>query len=266
MRRTTCARSGRTSTRASSTTAGTSCARTPSRARRSSAIIPKDAELTEASRRLPGVGLARRRSEEALRAPDGGLLPATPENADWNVGRLLDAVEELGDLDNTLVFYIWGDNGASMEGTTTGSFNETDVPERPRARPEPADATDRAVRRHRGPRRRPHRAALRRRLGARDEHAVPVGKAVGQPPRRHPRPDGRRLAGSASSPTRPIRTQFTHVHRRRVRPFSRPRASRARRWSTASRKSRWTARASSTRSTTPKADRAPHDAVLRDVR
>ena len=47
------------------------------------------------------------------------------ENADWNVGRLLDAVEEMGELDNTLVIYIWGDNGASMEGTLTGSFNET---------------------------------------------------------------------------------------------------------------------------------------------
>jgi arylsulfatase A-like enzyme len=42
----------------------------------------------------------------------------------WNVGRLLDAIEEQGDLDNTLIFYIWGDNGASMEGTITGSFNE----------------------------------------------------------------------------------------------------------------------------------------------
>lgn len=46
------------------------------------------------------------------------------ENADWNVGRLLDAIEDLGESDNTLVFYIWGDNGASMEGTNTGSFNE----------------------------------------------------------------------------------------------------------------------------------------------
>jgi arylsulfatase len=46
------------------------------------------------------------------------------ENADWNVGRLLDAIEEMGDLDNTLIIYIWGDNGASLEGTTTGSFNE----------------------------------------------------------------------------------------------------------------------------------------------
>ncbi len=46
------------------------------------------------------------------------------ENADHNVGRVLDAIEELGELDNTLVLWIWGDNGASMEGTITGSFNE----------------------------------------------------------------------------------------------------------------------------------------------
>ena len=46
------------------------------------------------------------------------------DNADWNVGRLLDAVEEMGDLEDTLIFYIWGDNGASLEGTETGSFNE----------------------------------------------------------------------------------------------------------------------------------------------
>ena len=37
---------------------------------------------------------------------------------------MLDAIEDLGELDNTLVIWIWGDNGASMEGTPTGSFNE----------------------------------------------------------------------------------------------------------------------------------------------
>jgi arylsulfatase len=46
------------------------------------------------------------------------------ENADHNAGRLLDAVAEMGEADNTLVFYIFGDNGASLEGTVTGSFNE----------------------------------------------------------------------------------------------------------------------------------------------
>ena len=46
------------------------------------------------------------------------------ENADYNVGRVIDAIEELGELDDTLIVWIWGDNGASMEGTITGSFNE----------------------------------------------------------------------------------------------------------------------------------------------
>ena len=46
------------------------------------------------------------------------------ENADYNVGRVIDAIDELGELDNTLILWIWGDNGASMEGTITGSFNE----------------------------------------------------------------------------------------------------------------------------------------------
>ncbi|MGH8869882.1 MAG: arylsulfatase [Actinomycetes bacterium] len=46
------------------------------------------------------------------------------ENADHNVGRVIDAIDELGELDNTVIVWIWGDNGASMEGTVTGSFNE----------------------------------------------------------------------------------------------------------------------------------------------
>jgi arylsulfatase len=46
------------------------------------------------------------------------------ENADHHVGRLLDSIEEMGELDNTIVMWIWGDNGASLEGTPTGTFNE----------------------------------------------------------------------------------------------------------------------------------------------
>jgi hypothetical protein len=46
------------------------------------------------------------------------------ENADHHVGRLLDAIEEMGELENTVVVWIWGDNGASLEGTPTGTFNE----------------------------------------------------------------------------------------------------------------------------------------------
>jgi arylsulfatase len=43
---------------------------------------------------------------------------------DYEVGRLLDAVEQIGQMDNTLIFWEIGDNGASMEGTLNGVLNE----------------------------------------------------------------------------------------------------------------------------------------------
>jgi arylsulfatase A-like enzyme len=43
---------------------------------------------------------------------------------DYNVGRLLEAIQQLGQLDNTLVIYIVGDNGASPEGLLNGTLNE----------------------------------------------------------------------------------------------------------------------------------------------
>lgn len=46
------------------------------------------------------------------------------EYADFHAGRLLESIEKLGEMDNTLVYYIVGDNGASAEGTMNGAFNE----------------------------------------------------------------------------------------------------------------------------------------------
>ena len=46
------------------------------------------------------------------------------EHTDHHIGRLIDALDELGVLDDTLVYYIVGDNGASAEGTPNGCFNE----------------------------------------------------------------------------------------------------------------------------------------------
>ncbi len=86
-------------------------------------VVPPDAELTERPDELPAWE-SLSESQQKLYARQMEVYAGFSENADWNVGRLLDEIEELGDLDNTLVFYIWGDNGASMEGTTTGSFNE----------------------------------------------------------------------------------------------------------------------------------------------
>ena len=46
------------------------------------------------------------------------------EHTDHHVGRLIDGLEDLGVLEDTLVFYIVGDNGASAEGTPNGTFSE----------------------------------------------------------------------------------------------------------------------------------------------
>jgi arylsulfatase A-like enzyme len=86
-------------------------------------IVPPDTELTERPDLFPAwdsLSDAQRR----LYARQMEVFAGFSENTDWNVGRLLDAIDEMGELDNTLIFYIWGDNGASMEGTITGSFNE----------------------------------------------------------------------------------------------------------------------------------------------
>jgi arylsulfatase A-like enzyme len=46
------------------------------------------------------------------------------EHTDHHVGRLVDALADLEILDDTLIYYIIGDNGASAEGTMNGAFNE----------------------------------------------------------------------------------------------------------------------------------------------
>ncbi len=46
------------------------------------------------------------------------------EYTDYHVGRLVDSIKKLGILDDTLIYYIIGDNGASAEGTLNGTYNE----------------------------------------------------------------------------------------------------------------------------------------------
>ncbi len=86
-------------------------------------VIPSDAELTPRNAAFPAwEGVPD--NLKAFYARQMEVYAGYSENADYNVGRVIDAVDELGELDNTLIVWIWGDNGASMEGTTTGSFNE----------------------------------------------------------------------------------------------------------------------------------------------
>ncbi len=86
-------------------------------------VIPADAELTPRHPDIP----AWDEMPEALRpilARQMEVYAGFLEHTDHHVGRLIDALEGLGVLDDTLVFYIVGDNGASAEGTVNGSFNE----------------------------------------------------------------------------------------------------------------------------------------------
>ncbi len=86
-------------------------------------VIPPEAELTPRNEAFPAWDDVPDQLK-AFYARQMEVYAGFSENADHNVGRVIDAIEELGELDNTLVIWIWGDNGASMEGTVTGSFNE----------------------------------------------------------------------------------------------------------------------------------------------
>lgn len=86
-------------------------------------MIPADAELTARDDAFPAWDDLPDRLK-AYYARQMEVYAGYSENADHNVGRVIDAVAELGELDNTLIIWIWGDNGASLEGAVTGSFNE----------------------------------------------------------------------------------------------------------------------------------------------
>jgi arylsulfatase len=62
--------------------------------------------------------------EKRLFARQAEVFAAFVEYTDHEVGRMLQAFEEVGEADNTLVFYIAGDNGTSGEGGMSGMFNE----------------------------------------------------------------------------------------------------------------------------------------------
>lgn len=84
--------------------------------------IPQDAELTPRDPRLPAwddIPEEERPFQRRLMEVAAGYA----EHVDVQVGRLLDEVERLGYDDNTLVFYIWGDNGSSGEGQN-GTISE----------------------------------------------------------------------------------------------------------------------------------------------
>jgi arylsulfatase A-like enzyme len=86
-------------------------------------VIPEDAELTPRHDEIPAWADMPEELKPVLRRQMevyAGFLEFT----DHHVGRLIDALDDLGVLENTLVYYIIGDNGASAEGTLNGTYNE----------------------------------------------------------------------------------------------------------------------------------------------
>lgn len=63
--------------------------------------------------------------EKRLFARQMEVFAGFGEQTDHEIGRVVDALQDMGQLDNTLLFYIVGDNGASAEGTMNGLFNES---------------------------------------------------------------------------------------------------------------------------------------------
>lgn len=86
-------------------------------------VIPPDAQLTQRPDEIPSWGDMPAELKPVL-ARQMEVFAGFLEHTDHHVGRVVDALDELGVLDDTLVFFIIGDNGASGEGTINGSFNE----------------------------------------------------------------------------------------------------------------------------------------------
>ncbi|MAT91464.1 MAG: arylsulfatase [Halioglobus sp.] len=63
-------------------------------------------------------------NEKKLFARQAEVFAAYVDMTDTEIGRLVEAIDDMGELDNTLIFYIAGDNGTSAEGVANGLYNE----------------------------------------------------------------------------------------------------------------------------------------------
>ena len=86
-------------------------------------VIPSNCELTPRPKDIP----AWEETDERLRpvlAREMEIYAAFLEFADYHTGRVIDSLADLGIKDDTLIYYIIGDNGASAEGSLIGAWND----------------------------------------------------------------------------------------------------------------------------------------------
>jgi arylsulfatase A-like enzyme len=86
-------------------------------------VVPADTRLTERSKGIPAWD-SLDADHKKVAAHMMEVYAAALSHCDYHMGRVLDAIDETGKLDNTLVIYIQGDNGASAEGGPNGLLNE----------------------------------------------------------------------------------------------------------------------------------------------
>ena len=86
-------------------------------------VIPATAELTKRHKEIPAWDDMPAELKPVL-ARQMEIYAGFMEQTDHEVGRVVDAIDDLGVLADTLIYYIIGDNGASAEGTPNGCFNE----------------------------------------------------------------------------------------------------------------------------------------------
>jgi len=86
-------------------------------------VIPADCQLTARHEQIPAWDAMPEDLKPVLRR-QMEIYAGFMEYTDHHVGRLLESLKELQIVDDTLVYYIIGDNGASAEGTLNGTYNE----------------------------------------------------------------------------------------------------------------------------------------------
>jgi arylsulfatase len=86
-------------------------------------VIPADAKLTPRPKEIPAWD-EQSADQKRLFEKQMETFAGFSEHTDHEVGRLVAQLEALGELENTLFFYIVGDNGASAEGGPEGAYNE----------------------------------------------------------------------------------------------------------------------------------------------
>jgi arylsulfatase len=86
-------------------------------------VIPQDAVLTERPEEIPAYDDMPDELKPVLNR-QMEIYAGFLEHTDQQLGRLIDALDDLDVLDDTMIVYIIGDNGASAEGSPRGTFNE----------------------------------------------------------------------------------------------------------------------------------------------